>query len=294
MVGNKRISVRIFSIFNIMIISALCFVCLLPMIHVLMGSFSSPLEAALERGFILFPKGEINIEAYRIILDYTGVWSGYRNTIIYVVVQCAITGFFSILGGYILSRKEFRYKGIFMVFLIVPMLFNGGLIPTFMVIQRIGLIDTFWVMVLPGAMSTFYFILMRIAMDNVPDSLQEAAKIDGASELRIMFQIVLPLCMSTLAIILLFTAVGKWNDYFSALIYLQTRRDLYPLQLYLREILSSASNLTSATQVVENASLYDQIVQYALIVVSSAPILLIYPFAQKYFVKGIMLGGIKG
>jgi len=181
-----------------------------------------------------------------------------------------------------------------MLFLIIPMLFNGGLIPTYMVIQKIGLLDTFMVMIVPGAMGTFNFILMRFAMVNVPDSLQDAAKIDGAGEFRILFQIIMPLCMATLAIVILFTAIGKWNDYFTALIYLPNRRDLYPLQMYLKDILANASNVTQASTVVQNATLYDKLVQYALIIVSSAPILCIYPFIQKYFVKGILIGGLKG
>ena len=294
MVQGKTVGGRIFKYFNFALIALLCVICLLPMWHVLIASISSPYEVGVAKGFMIFPKGKWNVEAYKIILNYKGVWNGYKNTLIYVLVQCAVTGFCSCIGGYVLSRKGFRYRGIFMLFLIIPMLFNGGLIPTYMVIQKIGLLDTFMVMIVPGAMGTFNFILMRFAMVNVPDSLQDAAKIDGAGEFRILFQIIMPLCMATLAIVILFTAIGKWNDYFTALIYLPNRRDLYPLQMYLKDILANASNVTQASTVVQNATLYDKLVQYALIIVSSAPILCIYPFIQKYFVKGILIGGLKG
>lgn len=294
MVGYKTPSVRLFTFLNTIVISVLCLVCLLPILHVLMSSISGPHEVNVERSFMLFPKGGINAEAYKIILTYSGLWNGYKNTIFYVAAQCMVSALCAIIGGYILSRNGFRYKGAFMVFLIIPILFNGGMIPTYMVIQRLGLLDTFWVMILPGAMSTFNFILMRIAMQGIPESLEEAAKIDGAGEFTILFRIIMPLCRSTLAIVILFTAVAKWNDFFTALIYLPTRRDLYPLQMYIREILANATNVTSATQMVQNATIYDKLVQNATIIVSTVPILCIYPLVQKHFVKGIMLGGLKG
>lgn len=285
---------KIFSFFNYLILAALAIACVIPVWHVLCASFSDPYEVATSTNFILHPLKTFQTEAYKIILSYEGLWNGYKNTIIYVVCQCVLAVVFSCIAGYVLSRKGLRFKGLFTVLLLIPMMFNGGMVPTFMVMQKLHLLDTPLVMILPGSLNVLYFIFMKIAIESVPAELEESARLDGASELRIMLQIILPLCKATIAVIVLFTAVAKWNDYMSALIYLPTRTDLYPLQMHIRNILNSANSITNAAQAVENATAYSQLVQYAVIVVTIAPILCVYPFVQKYFVKGVTLGAVKG
>ena len=174
------------------------------------------------------------------------------------------------------------------------MLFNGGMIPTYMVIRNIGLIDTPLAMIIPQALSVFNILIMRTSMQNISDALEEAARIDGASDFKIMFKIILPLSKATFAVIMLFTIVMKWNDYMSALLYLPTKTDLYPLQMVLRSILITTSqDLTSASDLANSVSLYKKSVEYAVIVVSTLPILCVYPFVQKYFVTGITIGAVK-
>ena len=169
------------------------------------------------------------------------------------------------------------------------------MIPNYLVMKGLHLTDNPLVMIVPGALGVFNIIIMRTSMGNIPEALEEAARIDGASDVKILWSVILPLCKATFAVIMLFTAVAKWNDYFSALLYLPTRRDLYPLQMALREIIiTSTSDITSsAATLVENSSIYKKSIEYASIVVSTLPILCIYPFVQKYFVTGITMGAVK-
>ena len=227
------------------------------------------------------------------ILKYGTIWRGYANTILYIVLSCVLTGLSTIIAGYVFSRKKMRYRNFFMMFISFTMLFNGGMIPTFMVLKKLGLVDTVGVMCIPGMLSVFNILLMRTAMEGIADALEDAARIDGAGEFRIMFQIVLPLCKATFAVIMLFTVVAKWNDYFSALLYLTKRTDLYPLQMILRQILFDSSSSITSSADVASATVYEKSVQYATIVVSTLPILVVYPFVQKYFVTGMTLGAVK-
>ncbi|MGI6107766.1 MAG: carbohydrate ABC transporter permease [Lachnospiraceae bacterium] len=285
---------KVFQVFNYIILTLLAAACVLPLWHVLMASFSDPYAAGVARSFILYPLKGFHTAAYRIVFGYQGIWTGYLNTLIYVAGQCVIAVIASVIAGYILSRRGLRYKSLFMIILIIPLLFNGGMVPTFIVMQKVHLLDTRLVMILSGSMNVIYFIFMRLAIEGLPVELEESARLDGAGELRIMFQIILPLCRPTMAVIVLFTAVAKWNDYMTALIYLPTRTDLYPLQMEIREILNSATSITNAAQAVENSNAYSQLIQYAAVIVSIVPILCIYPFVQKYFVQGVTLGAVKG
>ena len=181
-----------------------------------------------------------------------------------------------------------------MLMISFTMLFNGGMIPTYMVIRSLKMIDTPFAMVIPGCLTVFNILLMRTSMQEIPDELEEAARIDGASELTVMFRVILPLCKATFAVIMLFTAVAKWNDYMSAMLYLPTASEYYPLQMILREILvTSTTDITSTTSIQNSMSIYKHAVEYAAIVVSTLPILCIYPFVQKYFVSGVTLGAVK-
>ena len=269
-------------------------VCLAPMWHVLMASISDPTLLNSARGLILKPLGNIDFTAYKIIMGYGKLWMGYRNTIFYIVGQCAITGFLTVMAGFVFSRKRFYYRNTFMMIISFTMLFNGGMIPTYMVVRKLGLIDTPLALLLPTALSVFNILIMRTSMEGISDALEDAARIDGAGDFTIMFKIVLPLCKATFAVIMLFTIVGKWNDYMSALLYLPTATKLYPLQMVLREILiTSSANFSSASDFVNSMSQYKKAIEYSVIIVSTLPILCVYPFVQKYFVTGITIGAVK-
>jgi putative aldouronate transport system permease protein len=259
-----------------------------------MASISEPAQVDMATGFILRPLGNVSTKAYSLIMQYRGIWTGYRNTIFYAVAQCIITSFLSVIAGYILSRKRFRYRGVLMGMITFTMLFNGGMIPTYMVIKNLGMLDQYSALLIPGALQVFYIIIMRTAIEGIPDSLEESARIDGAGEMTVMWKIILPLCKATFAVIILFVAVGKWNEWFSALLYLPTAKDKYPLQMFLREILIQSTTVSNAADAMESAALYKTLAKYASIVVTTLPILCIYPFVQKYFVNGVMVGSVKG
>lgn len=291
---KEHFSRKIFVAFNTLFMIFLSFICLLPIWHVIMASISDPVKVDTTKGFILRPLGRVSLEAYHIIARYSGIWRGYLNTLFYVVAQCLITGALSVLTGYILSRPRFRFRNVLMGIITFTMLFNGGMIPTYMIVRKLGLLDTYAALLIPGALQTFNIIVMRTAIAAIPNSLEESARIDGAGEFTIMWKVIFPLCKASFAVIILFVAVGKWNEWFSALLYLPTARNKYPLQMYLREILIQSADVTNAQEAMDNAALYKTLVKYSSIVVSTLPILCIYPFVQKYFVTGVMMGSIKG
>ena len=287
----------LFLIIDVIVLLLITYACLMPIWHMVMASISNPTSLNTHPGIVYFPLKNTDFNAYRIILQYKKLWSAYSNTIVYIICTCVLTAVLTTIAGYIFSRKRFYYRNSFMVFISFTMLFNGGMIPNYIVMKGLNLTDNHLVMIIPGSLSVFNIIIMRTSMENVPASLEEAARIDGASDLRILWSVILPLCKATFAVLMLFAAVAKWNDYFSALLYLPTRRDLYPLQMALREIvitattdISSSSNLMDLS---EKSTVYKKAIEYACIVVSTLPILCIYPFVQKYFVTGITMGAVK-
>lgn len=283
----------IFLVFAVIILLAIAALCFMPVWHVLMLSISNPTEVTIHKGLALLPLKNIDWTAYSLILSYDKLWRGYMMTIIYIVLSCLFTGVFSVIAGFVFSRNRFRYRNAFMLIISFTMLFNGGMIPTYLVIQKLGMVDTIWALVIPGSLNVFNIILMRTAMQGISDSLEDAARIDGANDFTIMFKIILPLCKATFAVIMLFTVVYKWNDYMSALLYLPNRTDLNPLQMAIKDILfKSTREITSASDVT-GMSLYAQNIKYAVIVVSTFPILCAYPFVQKYFVTGMTVGAVK-
>ena len=282
----------IFMIFNYIIISAVAILCLLPILHVFMGSLSDPALLESNSGIIVWPLGKASLLGYKYVLQYRKIWIGYRNTIFYVVAQCFITGLLTVIGGYVLSRKRFHYRNVVMAFISFTMLFNGGMVPTYMVVKGLGLTDTYLALLIPSAMSVFNIIIMRTAIAGIPDSLEESACLDGAGEFTIMFKIILPLCKATFAVLILFTAVGKWNEWFSALLYLSDEKR-YPLQMFLRSLLIKNESMSMANQST-SMQMYKTLINYCAIMVATIPILCAYPFAQKYFVHGVMIGSVKG
>ena len=283
--------------FAYLLLIAVLIISVVPLWHVMMGSISNPTATTTTRSLILYPLKNVDFQAYRIIGQYKKLWSGYLNTVIYIVLQCVITGLLSTVAGYIFSRKRFKMRNAFMLFISATMLFNGGMIPMYMIVRKLHLLDTRWAIVLPTAIGVFNIIMMRTAMEGIPEALEEAARLDGAGEFTIMFRIILPLCKATFAVIMLFTAVGKWNDYMSALLYLPNRTDLYPLQMTLKTILFNIStatqDMTSQIDMANSITMYQKSIEYGVIVVSTLPVLCIYPFVQKYFVSGVTLGAVK-
>jgi len=289
---KKTFGEKLYDAINIAIISLLTLSCLYPFWYIIVASFSSPVEVAKHRGILLIVKG-FSLEAYKAVFSNPNIWTGYRNTIFYVIVGSAVNLFMTTLGAYGLSRKNVWGKGVIMKIIVFTMFFSGGLIPSFLMMKSWGLVDTVWVMIFPGAISTFNLIIMRTSFQGIPDSIEESARIDGANDFEIMWKIIVPLSLPVMAVITLYYAVGHWNSFFGAIVYLRSRK-LYPLQLILREVLisnSSDSMMTDASGG-DKAGLRE-IIKYATIMVSTVPILCLYPFLQKYFVKGVMIGSLK-
>lgn len=267
---------------------------LYPMYFIVIASFSDP--TLVSSGQIMFlPKG-VNLKAYRELLSYSRLWMGYGNTILYVVGGTILSLAVNVPASFALSRKRLLGKKLFTIFFLIPMFFTGGLIPTFLNIQQFGLVNTPWVMILPFSVVTYYIIVGRtFFLSSIPEELWEAAQLDGCGYLGFFFRIVLPLSKAVIAVIALWTAVGQWNGYFNALIYLRSD-ELQPLQIFLRNILISnqrISAMATGAAAVEAKQMAD-LIKYAVIVLSSAPIMAMYPFVQKHFNQGVMLGSVKG
>ena len=284
----------IFDIVMYAIATLLIIITLYPKYFVVIASFSDP--KLVSNGDIMFIPRNVSFKAYRQLASYSQLWTGYRNTILYVIGNTLITLAVNIPTSYALSRKKLYGRKFFTMFFLIPMFFTGGLIPTYLVVKQFGLLDTYWVMVLPFSVVTYYLIVGRTFFSNsIPEDLWEAAQLDGCGYIGFFFRIVLPLSKAVIAVIALWAAVGQWNGYFNALIYLRSP-ELQPLQIVLRNILISnktISAMTTGAAAVEAKQMAD-LIKYAVIVVSSAPIMCMYPFVQKYFNQGVMLGSVKG
>jgi putative aldouronate transport system permease protein len=287
-----------FDIFNYSFMILIAFVCIAPILHVLFMSISEPRFVNTKSGIMLWPEGKISFNGFRLIFRNPNIAGGYLNTIFYVTVGTAISMLLTVIAGYVLSRKKLKYRNVLMFFVTFTMLFNGGLIPFYLLVRNLGLLNTRSALLFPNALSVMNIIIMRTAFLAVPDSLEESAHLDGASDLTILFVVLLPLVKATFAVIALFYAVGKWNEWFFASIFIKDN-SLKPLQLFLREILLQNQDATGGggiqTQIIaDNLDIYRPLIKYATIMVSTIPILCVYPFVQKYFVTGVMIGSIKG
>ncbi len=287
---------KVFFAINNVFMAVLAIITLYPMLYVLFCSFSDPNEFALVRGVMLRPAG-FGVDGYRMVFKMSTIWTGYRNTLTYVLIGTSISMVLTIMGAYILAHNDFTLKKITMVLIVFTMYFGGGMIPTYLTVVQMGLNNTIWAVIMPGAVSVYNMIVLRTSFKGIPTSLLESATIDGANDVIVLFRIILPLSGAALATITLFYAVGNWSAWYNAMIYLQKRRDLYPLQLYLRELLILDKNtdtfMNSLSGTSANSYLMKEIMKYCTIIVSTVPVLLIYPFIQKYFVKGVMVGAIK-
>lgn len=294
--GISSHSDKRFDAVNLIVMLVLLVIFIWPLWFVVIASLSDP-SAVWNGKVVLFPV-RFNIKAYIEILKYDSIWIGYRNTIFYTVLGTLINLSLTICAAYPLSRKNFVPRNFFMFMFMVTMYFSGGLIPSYLVVNKLNLTDTVWAMMIPGAVSIYNVIITRTYFINsIPESLQEAAELDGANSLQFLLKIVLPLSKPIIAVIALYYGVGHWNDFFSALIYLNDKQ-LFPLQTFLRDILVSNNmnlNMSGLDPIqAEQKMQLAQTIKYGVIVVSSVPILCIYPFVQKHFVKGIMIGSIKG
>lgn len=289
---KKTLGDYIFDSFNYIMLILLMIFTFYPLYYIFVASLSSVSEIAKHGSIMLFPRG-FTLEAYTAVFKNKMILIGYRNTLLYVFLGTSLNMLMTILGAYALSRKWLMGKKIFMFMIVVTMFFGGGLIPSFIVVQKLGLYNSFWALIIPGAVSAWNIIMMRTYFLGIPDSMEESARVDGANDFQILFKIILPLSTPIIAVMILFYAVGHWNSWFGASIYLQ-KRELWPLQLILREILiqgrtadmGAINTSTNQAQTAKN-------LKYATVVVSTLPILLVYPFLQKYFVQGIMIGSLK-
>ncbi len=290
---KKSAGEMVFDSFNVVFLIFLMVLAIYPFLYVTFASFSDPASMAAHRGILLKPVG-LSFASYKAVFDNPNIMQGYKNTIFYLTVGTSINIFLTSLGAYGLSRKNVLLKDYIMMGIAFTMLFNGGLIPTYLLVKDLHMIDTRWALVIPNAISAWNLIIMRTSFQAIPDSLEESARIDGANDFVILFKIILPLSTAVIAVMVLFYGVAHWNAWFNAAIYLRSR-ERYPLQLILREILiqnSTDSMMTGARA--DDRVPIGETIKYATIIVSTVPILAIYPLLQKYFMKGVMVGAIKG
>lgn len=282
-----------FDIFNTFLMIILIVLMIYPFWHIVMYSISE-VSLAMKGGLFLWPRG-FSLETYRVVLRNPAVFSGFRVSVIVTVVGTAFATFFTATTAYPLSKKRMRGRTFFSLYVLFTMLFNGGMIPTYLLVKSLGLIDTLWALILPNAIHAWNIFVMRNFFSTIPESLEESAKIDGASDLLIFFKIILPLSKAVLATIGLFLAVGYWNDFFSTILYIQSRNK-WALQAVLREIVTNTEMAMSRQGIsaVHHQTITTQSVIMANIVIVTVPIILVYPFVQKYFVKGVMIGSVKG
>ncbi|RHQ18210.1 carbohydrate ABC transporter permease [Lachnospiraceae bacterium AM48-27BH] len=284
-----------FDIFNYAVLGIITVLVLYPLYFIVIASFSDP-DAINTGQVVFFPKG-FNTLGYQRIFENTKIWRAYGNTIFYTFVGTAINIIMTMVFAYPLSRKDFSGRKFMTFFMMFTMYFQGGLMPTYLLMQKIGLYDTPWVMVLLPALNVFNVIIAKTNIQhNIPEELYEAASIDGCSHFKFFWQIVMPLSKSIMAVLVLYYGVAHWNEFMNGLVYLRDE-GLYPLQLVLRGIL--VQNQASADMMTDIESMLEQqkaaeLIKYGLIIVSALPVLVIYPFLQKYFAKGVMVGAVKG
>ena len=287
---------KIFDVINYTFMILILLIVLYPLYFVLIASFSSPNEVAA--GKVTFWTKGFNIKGYTEIFKFTKIWTGYLNSLIYMIVGTAINLIATIPAAFAFSRKEMVGSKFLLFLFTFTMFFGGGLIPSYLLIQSLHLYNTIWALTLPGAVSVYNLIVARTFFElNIPNELYEASTVDGCDYFKYFFKVVLPISKPLIAVMLLIYAVGHWNSYFSALIYIKDNWKM-PLQVVLREILiqsTSVTNLSNASmERLEDQRQLAELIKYGVIIVSSLPVLIMYPFVQKHFIKGMMLGAVKG
>ena len=282
---------KIFLCFNAVLLLFIAAVTLYPFLYVAAVSLSD--ESYIVQGKIgIIPQG-INLEAYKRVFQYPMLGQSYINTIVYTLLGTLINIILTVCGAFPLSRKRFYGRGFFTALIVFTMLFNGGLIPTFLVVKQLNMVDSIWAMLIPGAVGTWELLVMRSFFAQIPYEIEEAALIDGSNEFQTLVRIILPLSTAAIATIILFYAVSHWNDFFTAMIYLRSS-EKYPLQIFLRNIVIQNETADMMRDVIEDRNIIGESIKHATIMVATVPILFVYPFIQKYFVTGVMIGSLKG
>ncbi|ALS30091.1 carbohydrate ABC transporter permease [Paenibacillus cisolokensis] len=291
---------KLFLICNYIFVFLAFVIVLYPLIYIVSASVSDPKFVGSGEMW-LWPKG-ITFEGYQRVFENSAIWRGYRNTILYTVVGTLINLIVTLPAAYALSRKDFVGRNFFMGMFMVTMFFGGGLVPTYLLVKELGMINTMWALVIPSAASIWNIVVSRTFFQtSIPKELQEAAQMDGCTNMRLFIKIIVPLSMPIIAVMSLFYGVGHWNSYFSALIYLNDSAQ-YPLQLVLRQILvlqemsaqGSGMMDASTASALNNKAEIAALVKYAVIIVATLPVIVVYPFLQRYFVQGVMIGSVKG
>ena len=293
MIGTPKFSERLFEVFNTLLLVMFGIITLYPFIQIAFGSISDSSALMMHRGLLLWPLGPLNFESYIRVFQNPMILRGYLNTIFYVVVGGSVNFLLTTFGAFVLSRKNLFWKKYIMFFCLFTMFINGGLIPFYLVVKGLGLINSYWAVIFGYAIETMYLIIMRTYFLTIPESLEESAKIDGANDIKILFRIILPVSIPIVAVIALFYCVDRWNSWFSSMLFLKDRTK-YPLQLILREILIINSNLSMEQGIAMDDKLsVGETIKYSTIIVATVPVLIVYPFLQKYFVQGVMIGAVK-
>lgn len=286
---------RMFYLISGLILTVIFLLILYPCIFVVSASFSS--GTAVQSGKVVLWPVDISFVGYDTVLHNVNIWKGFMNSLFYTFFGTIINVALTMLAAYPLSRKDLVGRDKLMLFFTFTMFFNGGIITHYILVSKLGIIDTRWSMLLPGAMSIYNMIIARTFLQNsIPNELLEAAQLDGCTDIQYLFKVVLPLSKAVLAVLVLFYGVAHWNTYFNAMIYLRNR-DLFPLTLFLKEVLISGQidpSTVSDPELAEKVSQLAGVIKYSLIVVSMVPVMIIYPFVQKYFVKGVTIGAVKG
>jgi multiple sugar transport system permease protein/putative aldouronate transport system permease protein len=286
---------RVFTIVNYAILTIFLVVVIYPLIFVVSSSFSD--GAAVISGKVILWPVNFSTLAYEKVFSYPRIWSGYGNSLFYAVVGTLVNVTMTLLAAFPLSRRDLFGKNIFLALFLFTMFFNGGLIPTYLLVRDLGLRNTRWALIIPQALSVWNLLIaITFVRTSIPHELLEASQLDGCSDFNYFVRVLLPLSTPLVAVLSLFYAIGHWNQFFAALLYL-TNKDLFPLQIILRDILISSNvdlSMVEDIKIMAAREALRELLKYALIVVASVPVLMIYPFAQRYFVKGIMLGSVKG
>ncbi len=283
----------IFDTINVIVMLILCFITLYPMYYVLCASFSNNVKLLASPGVLWFPKG-FNLGAYKLAFRHPLLVSGYRNILFILLVSLPINIILTLFCGYFLASKNVYFKKPILAFIMFTMFFSGGMIPGYLNVRSLGLYNSLWALIIPGALSIYNSIICKTAIESIPDSLIESAYIDGANDIMIIFRIVFPLIMPTIAVLLLYYGVGHWNSWFPASLYIKDNEKL-PIQNVMRAVLIANSDiLNSAATEADQVDDFSETIKYSAIIITTVPVLCIYPFLQKYFVKGVMIGAVKG
>ncbi|TDF99818.1 carbohydrate ABC transporter permease [Paenibacillus piri] len=278
-----------YAIYTLLMLTAVLFV--YPFYYIVLASFSDP-AAVITYPMLLYPV-DANLGAYKLLLSTGTIWLGYYNSLIYTVSGTSLNVTVTLLAAYALSRSELAGRNVVLFFIVITLFFNGGMIPTYLIVKSLGMLDTRWALIVSGAVTTWNLLITKTYLEsNIPQELRDAAEMDGASEFTFFSKIALPLSKPIIAVIALFYGSGHWNAYFNALIYIR-QRDLYPLQVFLREMLILDQNTEMMGDVSDHRVLVALTLKFAIMVAAVAPLLIIFPFVQRFFVKGVLIGALK-